>query len=162
VNQDPRLIPTVRAHVASGRRAARAAARTAVFVLKVLPMLPSRPVDWVTPDPIREQVRYPSRHGVVESEVARPARSGPHPAILVCLGVVPFGIEHPQVPRLQEALVRAGFVTLLYWSPTMRDYRLDPSDVEDLAMAYDWLVAQPFVAPARSGLMGTCVGARSP
>ena len=158
MNQDPRLIATLHARLILGRRSARAAARTAVFVLKVLPMLPSRPIDWVTPTPIRERVRYPSRHGEVEGEVARPATSGPHPAILVCLGVVPFGVEHPQVPRLQEALVRAGFVTLLYWSPTMRDCRLDPSDIEDLAMAYDWLVTQPFVDPARSGLMGTCVG----
>src|SRR4051794_30116451 len=25
---------------------------------------------------------------------------GPHPGIVVCLGVVPFGADHPQVPRL--------------------------------------------------------------
>jgi dienelactone hydrolase len=31
-------------------------------------------------------------------------------------------------------------------------------DVEDLAMAYEWLVSQPFVDAARSGLLGTCVG----
>ncbi|HEV2127447.1 MAG TPA: hypothetical protein VGR22_02385 [Thermomicrobiales bacterium] len=135
-----------------------AGVKTAVFVLKVLPTLPSRPVDWVTPPPVRERVRYPSLHGEVEAEIARPASRGPHPGIVVCLGVVPFGVDHPQVPRLQGALTRAGFATLLYWSPNMRDWRLDPVDVEDLAMAYEWLVAQPFVDPERSGLFGTCVG----
>jgi hypothetical protein len=76
----------------------------------------------------------------------------------VSLGVVPFGTDHPQVPRLQEALARAGFTVLLHWSPAMRDYRLDPGDIDDLAMAYEWLIAQPDVDPDRSGIFGTCVG----
>jgi hypothetical protein len=40
----------------------------------------------------------------------------------------------------------------------MRDFRLDPGDIESIAMAYGWLIEQPFVDPARSGLLGTCVG----
>jgi dienelactone hydrolase len=139
-------------------RSLRAAVKAAIFVLKVLPMLPSRPVDWVSPSPVRERVRYPTRSGQVEGEFSRPASDGPHPGVVLCLGVVPFGVEHPQVPRLQEALARAGFAALLHWSPAMRDFRLDPVDVEDLALAYDWLVSQPSVDPARSGLIGTCVG----
>jgi hypothetical protein len=38
----------------------RAVAKTAVFFLKVFPMLPSRPVDWVTKTPVIEKVSYPS------------------------------------------------------------------------------------------------------
>lgn len=139
-------------------RAAKAAANAAIFLLKVLPTLPSRPVNWVTPDPIREPVRYPSQDGPVAGEIARPATPGPHPGMVVCLGVVPFGVDHPQVPRLQEALARSGFVTLLYWSPAMRDFRLDPDDIENLSLAYDWLIGQPYVDPERSGILGTCVG----
>jgi dienelactone hydrolase len=62
------------------------------------------------------------------------------------------------VPRLQESLARAGFASLLYWSPAMRDFRLDPADVGDLATAYEWLIGQPSIDPDRSGLIGTCVG----
>jgi hypothetical protein len=40
----------------------------------------------------------------------------------------------------------------------MRDFRLDPGDVENISLAYRWLVDQPMVDPARSGLLGTCVG----
>ena len=47
-------------------RPARAAARTAVFLLKVLPNLPSRPVDRVTAAPVRERVCYPTTRGMVE------------------------------------------------------------------------------------------------
>jgi dienelactone hydrolase len=121
-------------------------------------MLPSRPVDWVTRPPVLERVTYPTRGGPVEGELYRPSTPGPHPGIVVCLGVVPFGVDHPQVPVLGKALARAGFVALLYWSPAMRDFRLDPEDADDIALAYRWLIEQPYVDPARSGLLGTCVG----
>jgi dienelactone hydrolase len=121
-------------------------------------MLPSRPVDWVTRTPVRERVLYPTSRGPVEGELTRPSLPGPHPGVVLCLGVVPFDEDHPQVPRLQEALARAGFASLLYWSPAMRDFRLDPADISDLAMAYEWLIGQPGIDPDRSGLIGTCVG----
>jgi dienelactone hydrolase len=71
---------------------------------------------------------------------------------------VPFETEHPQVPRLGKALARSGFTALLYWSPAMRDLRLDPDDVDNIALAYEWLINQPFVDADHSGLLGTCVG----
>lgn len=129
-----------------------------IFFLKVFPMLPSRPVDWVTKTPIIERVRYPTRDGSAEGEVYRPGSAGVHAGIVVCLGVVPFEVSHPQVPVLGMALARAGFAALLYWSPAMRDFRLDPADVENIALAYDWFIQQPYVDSARSGLLGTCVG----
>jgi dienelactone hydrolase len=138
--------------------AARAAAKTGVFLLEVFPMLPSRPLDWVTLRPVVERLRYRTSHGDAEGELYRPAGDGPHPGVVVCLGVVPFGVEHPQVPRLGEALARAGFAALLYWSPAMRDSRLAPEDVGDIASAYETLLARPEIDPARSGLLGTCVG----
>jgi hypothetical protein len=139
-------------------RPIRAAAKTVVFFLKVLPMLPSKPVNWVTSPPVIERVRYPTRHGQVEGDLYRPSTGGPFPGIVMCLGVVPFGVDHPQVPRLEEALARSGFAALIYWSPAMRDLRLDPEDIENIALAYHWLLEQPYVDPGRSGLIGTCVG----
>lgn len=129
-----------------------------IFFLKVFPMLPSRPVDWVTRPPLIEQVRYPTQDGSAEAEVYRPTSPGIYPGIVVCLGVVPFEVNHPQVPVLGKALARAGFAALLYWSPAMRDFRLDPADIENIALAYDWFIKQPYVDAARSGLLGTCVG----
>jgi hypothetical protein len=139
-------------------RPIRTAAEAAIFFLKVFPMLPSRPVDWVTKPPSIEKVRYPTRSGQAEGDLYRPSTGCPFPGIVVCLGVVPFGVDHPQVPVLGNALARSGFAALLYWSPAMRDFRLDPEDVENIALAYDWLIEQPYVDPARSGLFGTCVG----
>ena len=132
--------------------------KIAVFTMKLFPMLPSKPIDWVTPKPIVEKVTYPTHNGSAVGDLYRPAGKGPYRAILVCLGVVPFATDHPQVPRLGDALARAGFAALLYWSPAMRDLRLVPDDVENIALAYEWLLAQPYVDPGRSGLLGTCVG----
>ena len=139
-------------------RPIRTVAKAAIFFLKVFPMLPSRPVDWVTKPPLIEKVRYPTRFGQAEGDLYRPSASGPHPGIVVCLGVVPFGVDHPQVAILGKALARSGFAALLYWSPAMRDFRLDPEDIENIALAYRWLIEQPYVDPARSSLFGTCVG----
>ena len=136
----------------------RAFVSTTVFFLKVFPMLPSRFVDWVTPSPEIYTVKYPTCHGWAEGDLYRPSSDGPHPGIVVCLGVVPFGVDHPQIPILGKALARSGFAALLYWSPAMRDFRLDPEDVENIALAYKWLIEQPAIDSARSGLIGTCVG----
>ena len=136
----------------------RATAKAATFFLKVFPMLPSQPIDWVTKRPVVQKVKYPTLTGQVEGEVYRPPGAGPHPGLVVCLGIVPFGVDHPQVPVLGKALARAGFAALLYWSPAMRDFRLDADDIENISLAYNWLIAQPYVDPARSGLLGTCVG----
>jgi hypothetical protein len=136
----------------------RAAAKAATFFLKVFPMLPSQPVDWVTKPPVVQKVTYPTCTGHAEGEVYRPSGPGPHPGLVVCLGIVPFGVDHPQVPVLGKALARAGFVALLYWSPAMRDFRLEADDIENISLTYNWLIAQPYVDAARSGLLGTCVG----
>ena len=78
--------------------------------------------------------------------------------MVVCLGVVPVGVDHPQVARLGLALARSGFAALLYWSPAMREYRFDPADIQNMALAYAWLIDQPDVDPHHSGFIGTCVG----
>lgn len=135
-----------------------AAWSSVVFVLKVLPMIHSRFIDWITADPERLPVSYPTSRGNVDGEIWRPATTGPHPGVVLCLGVIPFDCEHPQLARLQQALARAGLANLLYWSPAMRDFRLDPTDIDDLALAYDWLVSQQYIDRNRSGLLGTCVG----
>lgn len=154
---DPRL-PNISHLFNRATRPIRAAANAAVFFLKVFPMLPSRPVDWVTKPPVVQKVKYPTCFGQAEGDLYRPSSDGPHPGIVVCLGVVPFGVDHPQVPVLGKALARAGFAALLYWSPAMRDFRLDPEDIENIPLAYNWLIEQPYIDPARSGLLGTCVG----
>src|SRR5438477_9932381 len=123
--------------------AARAHLRTFGFAIRLMPMFPSRPIDWLTRAPVVETVRYETKEGPVTTELYRPPGRGPHPAVALCLGVVPFGVDHPQIPRLKEALAHLGFVALIHWSPAMRDRRLVPEDTARVAAAYDYLVRRP-------------------
>jgi hypothetical protein len=132
--------------------------RMAVFLFNVFPMLPSWLVNWFTKKPFVEKVSYPTLNGQASSDLYRPSGGGLHPAIIVCLGVVPFETNHPQVPRLGKALARSGFTALMYWSPAMRDLRLEPVDIDNIALAYEWLISQSYVDSTKSGLLGTCVG----
>lgn len=136
----------------------RATARTTTFFLKVLPMLPSGPIDRLTGPPRVERVRYPTRSGEAEADLYLPAARGPHPGAVVSLGVVPFETDHPQVPILGRAFARAGFAALMHWSPAMRSFRLEPEDIGDVVQAYLCLVERPDIDPLRSGFVGTCVG----
>ena len=61
-------------------------------------------------------------------------------------------------PAVGSGASAVGFAALLYWSPALRDLRLDPADIEQLALAYRWLIDQPSIDPSRSGFIGTCVG----
>ena len=139
-------------------RAVRSNLRELAFVLKVLPRLPAGIVDRLTPATHTERLRYTSRGRERDAEVFVPGTPGRHPAMVVCVGVVPIGMDDPRIPMIFEAWARAGFLTVAYWSEAMRDRRLDPGDIEDLARAYDAMLTRADVDPARSGLLGTCVG----
>src|SRR5688572_16968684 len=116
--------------------ALRAHVRTIGFVSRLLPFFHSGLIDWVTRRPVIETVSYQTHAGETHAKRYRTPGPGPNPAVLICLGVVPFGVDHPQIPRLKAALARFGFVALINWSPSMRDRRLVPEDTEDIAAAY--------------------------
>lgn len=137
----------------------RAPLKTAAFVLRVMPMLPSGWLDRRSPEPLHVTVFFPGADPRAPGELFRPAGPGPHPGVVVCLGVIPFEVTHPQVKRLGTALARSGFATLIVWSTDMRSLRISPDDTELLVAGFQWLAAQSFVDATRIGLLGTCVGA---
>ena len=127
-------------------------------------MLPSDVVDVVdllTARPIVDRVSYPKPLGTIEGDLYRPASSRTVPGVVVYLGVIPFGVEHPQVARLGEALAHSGLAALLYWSPEMRNRGLKQRTPRDWARAYESLVHQTYIDESRSRLLGTCVGGAS-
>ena len=135
----------------------RAAARDATFILKMMPVR-LKPVDWVTERPVIEKLPIPSGAGWADADLYRPPSRGPHPGVVLSLGVLPAGVIDPRAAMLGEAFARSGFAALVYWSPSMRDLRLDPDDIPLLVSAYQALIEQPYVDASRSGFMGVCVG----
>ena len=105
----------------------RAAARCAVFVLKMIP--PQRqPIDRLTRRPTVERVSLQTAAGPVEVELYRPRSPGPHPGVVASFGINPTGAMDPRVAQMGDALARAGFATLLYWPPAARDVAVEPAD----------------------------------
>jgi hypothetical protein len=136
---------------------ARAAARCAVFVLKMIPAR-RQPIDHLTRRPIVGRLSVQTAAGPVEVELYRPRSAGPHPGVVASFGVNPTGVMDPRVAQMGDALARAGFATLLYWPPSARDLAIEPADVEELVVAFEALVSLPIVDPHRSGFAGICVG----
>lgn len=139
------------------RRDVRAAARCCVFVLKMIPR-PTSPVDRITRRPVVEKLAFETPAGPAEAELYRPPTPGPHPGVVAAFGIAPPGAVDPRVPQMGMALARSGFAALLYWSPGVRDLRIEPSDVSELVAAYEVLLSQPCVDPRRSGMAGVCIG----
>jgi dienelactone hydrolase len=118
-----------------------------------------------------ETVSFPTRHSdgaAITGHLARPNNSGRNPAIVAlhgCGGLVrrDGGLMARDVDWAQR-LVAAGYVVLLPDSFASRGLgsqcgtreRIMPprARVGDAVGAADWLAAQPFVDPARIGLLG--------
>ena len=129
-----------------------------MFLVKLMPV-PQEPIDWVTERPVVGKLGFRSEAGQMKADLYRPRSKGPHPGILVSLGVLPMGVVDPRAAQIGEALARSGFAALIYWSPSTGDLRLIPEDIPVLVSAYESLIRQPDVDAKRSGLMGICVGA---
>ena len=137
----------------------KAAFRAALFVPQVL-VVPFKPQSWFTVEPIRHEVTYPQESGMGVADVYRFPDGKPRAAVLLFLGANAAGRDDKDVINLGEALARSGFVTMFHWSPTMAlHHNIDPSEVDNLVLAFQFLEQQKYVDPSRVGLGGFCVGA---
>lgn len=136
----------------------RAAFHTALFVAQTLD-LPVQPQPWFTREPIRYEAVYGSDQGSAVADVYRLPDGNPRPAVLLSIGASPTGLSDATTVNLGKALARAGFVTMLHWSPDLgsdADMQLD--DPGKLVRAFEYLTSQEYVDPERTGIGGFSVG----
>ncbi len=136
----------------------RTAARTAGLVLQILPDFPVKPLPWFTADPERIRTTYPVGEGETQADIYRVTGEDPQAAVVLFLGVNPAGRDDERVVNLANGLARAGFVVLVPWSENMVNKRVDPTDIELLVEAFEFLKSQDYVDPSRMGGAGFCVG----
>ena len=113
----------------------RTAAKTGGFIFQVLPSVPVKPLAWFTRGPTRHEALFPQASGEGLADVYRPAGDGRHAAVLLFLGVNPAGRNDERVVNLAEGLARSGMVVMVPWSESMTQYRIDPSEVDNLVDA---------------------------
>ena len=136
----------------------RAAVKSAFFVTQVL-TLPIKPMEWITPDPVREAITFPLADGEGEADVYRIPDGKKRAAVLVFLGVNPAPRDDRRVVNLGNGLARAGFVAMFPWSPSMLEKRINPSEPDNMVRAFRHLRGLEYVDPERVGMGGFCVGA---
>ena len=137
----------------------RAGFHTVLFVLQVLEV-PFHPQPWFTKDPVRREVTYPQAEGTGVADIYRIPDDKERAAVLLFLGANAAGRDDEDVVNLGNALARAGFVVMFHWSPTMAlQHNIDPSEIENLVWAFQYLREREFVDRDRVGMGGFCVGA---
>lgn len=137
----------------------RAAYRTALFIPQVLSGIPVNPQEWVTRDPVRREVSYPTAGGRGVADLYLPGGSGKHSAVLFFQGVVPGGRYDPRIVALGEGLARSGMVVMVPWSDTQVEERIETDDIDNLVRAFQHLRTLEEVDPDRVGMGGICIGA---
>lgn len=137
----------------------RTAVKTALFVLQIMPQVPVHPQEWLTPEPRVREVRFPTSDGAGVADLYEPSRPGKKGAVVLFLGVNPAGRDDPRVVNLGKALARAGIVTLIPWSESMTQKRIEPAEVDTLVGAFQYLSRLSSVDARRVGMGGFCVGA---
>lgn len=137
--------------------------RVAVKALLVLPHLfpapPVRPLEWLTPSPVRKEVTIAYDSSRMLADVYRPTGAGPYGAVIIFLGVAPAGRDDPRLVRLAEGLARAGVVVMIPESENLKQSRIMPQEVNGLVASFQYLQRQDFVAKERIGFAGFCIGA---
>ena len=137
----------------------RAGFHTVLFVLQILEV-PVKPQPWFTKEPVRREVTYPQADGTGVADIYRIPDDKERAAVLLFLGANAAGRDDKDVVNLGNALARAGFVAMFHWSPTMAlQFNIDPTEIENLVWAFQYLREREFVDRQRVGIGGFCVGA---
>ena len=136
----------------------RAVVKSVLFVTQILP-LPLKPQEWLSPDPVREEVAFPMTNGDGSADIYRLPGTKKMPAVAVVVGVHRAPKNDPRIMNLGKALARSGFVAMFPWSPSLMEMRVEPAEPDNLVWAFKQLRGTDYVDPDRVGMGGFCVGA---
>jgi len=112
-----------------------------------------------TPPPITKEVSYKGPKGPVMADLYLPEAGRRCPGILLNHGVVDAGKNDPRLKRFAEILCRSGFVVFVPDFKGMRSFRVAPSDIDEVQVAFENLVSlREFTLPESCGLFGFSYG----
>jgi hypothetical protein len=87
-----------------------------------------------------------------------PGTPGPHPAVVLILGVSTVPLDDPRVVRVAVALGRLGLAVGVPESSALVASRIDPAEPAAFVAAFESVAGHPAVDPMRVGLAAFSVG----
>ena len=141
-------------------RPATTAIHTAAFAAQVLPG-PVKVQPWLAAEPERLKTTYQRDDGAeAEADIYVIPDGKQRPGLLIFLGANAAGADDPDVINLGQALARAGFAVMYYWSPTMGERaEVDVGEIPNIVAGFEHLQRQEYVDSERLGIAGFSVGA---
>lgn len=106
------------------------------------------------------EISYPGPKGTVKADLFLPQGNSKRSGILLNHGVIDTGKDDPRLKRFAEILCRSGFVVLIPDFKGMRSFRIGPSDIDEVQMAFTYFTSlKNYVLPQSCGLFGFSYGA---
>src|SRR5262245_46891974 len=89
--------------------------KTAMALPQILPGVPLRPLEWLTPSPDVAAIDFqvPSTDEIICADVYRPRGTASRAGIVLALGANDLGGRDPRAVALADMLARSGFVVLV-------------------------------------------------
>jgi acetyl esterase/lipase len=140
-------------------RPTRAALTTAFIMPDLFVDLPTSPLKLTGEKPVKEELTFTANGRQVSADLYRPDDNDRHGAVLVVIGAAPRALEDEQVVRLAKSVARAGLVVMLPELDHLLEDEMVPEEIDEVIAAFQYLRAQPFVDPERTGIIGFSVGA---
>ncbi len=141
-------------------RPATTAIQTAAFAAQVLPS-PVKIQPGITAEPRRLTTTFQRHDGTdADADIYVIPDGRRRAGLLIFLGANAAGADDPEVVNLGQALARAGFAVMYYWSPTMGlQAQVDAGEIPNIVAGFEHLSQQQYVDPQRVGMAGFSVGA---
>ena len=135
----------------------RVAYLTTLLLLELPTPETDGPIARRLPDPQIERVTFEGAGRAMIADVYRPAsgsRRSHRPGIVLNHGVAAGGMNDLRLTNFADALARAGYVALVPEFINLKEFRVRPSDVDEMVGSYEYLERLPDVNPDRVGFFG--------
>jgi acetyl esterase/lipase len=132
----------------------RVAYMTTLLLMEVPSPESDGPIAERLPDPLVERMSFEAAGRTVIADVYRPARRGRHPGIVLNHGVAAGGMNDLRLVNFADALARTGYVALVPEFVNLKEFRVRPSDVDEVVGSFEYLRGRPDVRPDRVGIFG--------
>lgn len=107
----------------------------------------------LTPTPRRESSSFTVNGRNYQADLYRGATAAPRAGVLMVPGVAQRGKDDPRLVAFANTLARVGFAVLVPDFENVRNLKVQPGDVDEVADAFEYLVSRPDLAPqGRAGI----------